>query len=169
MTQMILKYLIDKSEGSLLEPSAGPGLLTSSIANNTDFTIDCVELNSNNVRSLLSLRKQGHIRHIIHADFLSITPEEVYDYVTAVPPYKDNIDCQHIIHMYEFLKPGGTLISFTLPLWVAGIYENQRQFREWLGDKNFKIEFLEDESYASCPKMLIVIKKPGLSSNGGGN
>lgn len=82
-----------------------------------------------------------------------------YNVVAAVPPYKDSMDCTHIKHMYDFLVPGGKLISYTLPIWATGGFTIHRDFRGWLHQKDFRIEFLEDESYVNCPKALLIITK----------
>lgn len=158
--KMIDEILLYVTKGSyVLEPSAGGGKLACQLIEQKGCKVDCVELNSDCSRFLEST---GFFNKVIHGDFLKQTffDKEVYDFVVAVPPYKNNIDCQHIMAMYDVVKPGGKVLSFTLPYWVTGIHENQVQFRKWLSDKDFKIKFFEDDkSYVSCPKALLIIRK----------
>lgn len=144
----------------VLEPSAGFGLIARALIKQKQCTVDCVELNRGLIRELNSHK----IYNKVYAgDFLQIVntlPSETYDYVVAVPPYRDNVDCDHIRAMYKVVRTGGTVLSFTLPYWTIGFFERQQEFRRWLKDKNFQIKFIEDaESYVGCPKALMIIKK----------
>lgn len=155
---MINELLSHVNEGSyVLEPSAGDGSIAIRLSVNKKCKVDCIELNEYKANVL---RRCGF--DTLHGDFLKqkIFDKQVYDHAVAVPPYKDNVDCQHIIAMYDCVKPGGTVIAFTLPTWVTGMYSNQIAFRKWLSNKNYVIKIFEDEeSYVSCPKMLLIIKK----------
>lgn len=141
-----------------LEPSAGDGLIADRLVNRYHCTVDAVEMNKEKANALLA---KDICRIVFNDDFLMFAKytHNRYRQIVAVPPYKDNVDCQHIMAMYELLEPNGRLISFTLPYWTNGIYYNQIAFRKWLQDKNVKINFLEDKSYVSCPKMLLIIEK----------
>jgi SAM-dependent methyltransferase len=153
----LIDELLDGLELSgkrVLEPSCGSGAIAAELkkrgADVTGF-----ELN----RMLFDeFRKIGEITGI-NGDFLRSQPVACFDYVVAVPPYKDNIDCVHIMHMYGFLRQGGMIRSLTLPYWASGTFVIQRNFRNWLNDKSYKLKFIEDESYANCPKALIQIVK----------
>jgi hypothetical protein len=165
--KMIASILDYVEEGSLvLEPSAGYGHLAAAAHVIKRCTVDCIELHDKCIENLLTYQQSGSIRDVTKADFLLYPKKAIYDHVIAVPPYKDNIDCQHIIKMYDFVREEGTIISFTLPHWVTGFYTNQVEFRQWLSDKDYEIKiFDDDESYLSCPKMLLVVRK-SYSSGG---
>lgn len=153
--EMILNLISQVTLGStVLEPSAGIGKIVAALLHKRCKVHAC-ELNASNVEVL----KNYPINYLWHGDFLKVTPYEIYDFVVAVPPYKDNIDCQHIMKMYDCVKKGGKVISYTLPTWITGMYSNQIAFRKWLSDKNFTIKFHEDKSYVACPKMIITITK----------
>lgn len=157
MIDELMKHVMPESY--VLEPSAGLGGIAMRLKLQKKCKVDCIELNKEN-SDILTQSKM--FDNVIHGDFLKqkIFDKEIYDHIVAVPPYKNNIDCQHIMAMYDCVKPGGTVISFTLPTWVTGMYFNQVTFRKWLSNKNYSIKFFEDEdSYVACPKMLLIIKK----------
>lgn len=144
----------------ILEPSAGSGDLINGIYNiNSRAIVHCFELNKELNESLL---KEGYA--VIGFNFLSSESNPVYDFVIAAPTYKDNIDVDHIIHMYEFLKPGGQIISLTHPSWTIKNSDRQVIFRQWLEDKNYSMRMLKDysfvEDYKTQPSMIINIIKP---------
>lgn len=161
MYNAILKHIEHFSY--VLEPSAGKGGLVFQLIEKKECIVDCIELNENNYQELISLQnKEGLLHKITHGDFLKqpIFDKEMYNHVAMIPPYKDNIDCAHIRAAYDIIKPAGSVIAFTLPTWITGFYSNQVEFRKWLSNKKYKIELFEgDESYLSCPKMLLIIEK----------
>lgn len=158
MIEELLKYVTPNSY--VLEPSAGKGDLALALHHH-GCVVDCIELNKKNYDFLKQV--EGHnFNEVFHGDFLKlpIFYKEEYDYVVAVPPYRDNVDCQHIMSMYDIIKPNGAVITFTLPTWITGMYSNQIEFRKWLLHKNYELKlFPDEESYLSCPKMLLIIRK----------
>lgn len=158
ITLLLHKLLFDK-RGKVLEPSAGDGKLAEALRK-TGHTVECVELN----HALAGiLQTKGFTTY--NCDFLNenllLFPPKDYDYVVAVPPYKDNVDCLHIMKMYEHVRTGGRVISLTLPHWTTGFFQVQRDFRKWLSDKKHYMEIIVDEekSYFDCPKAILVIEK----------
>ena len=146
---------------SILEPSAGSGdLIDGIIQYNTfyDFNIDCIELNQE-LRN--QLKQKGY--NVVGEDFFKFDTEKRYDYIIACPNFKDNIDVEHIMHMYKFLKVGGSIVSLTHPTWTIKNSEHQVRFRKWLEDKNYYLKMLTDysfvEEYKSQPFMIIKIIK----------
>ena len=147
---------------AILEPSAGVGNLANGILRAQPelnvTNIDCIELNGDMCKIL---REQGF--KTIHGDFLKIKPTRKYDLVIGCPTYKDNVDMEHIIHMYSFLWEGGTLVALTHPCWTVENSERQKQFRSWLSDKNYHMKMLTDmsfvEEYETQPSMILRIEK----------
>jgi hypothetical protein len=155
---MLFDFAI-KDNIKILEPSAGIGNLADAIkAKNPSVKIDCIELNKN---SCNTLKEKGYIT--IRTDFLEYTPRKLYDAVIAAPTFKNNIDIEHIMHMYDFIHNNGTIISLTSPYWLTGNQDNQIKFREWLKDKNYSLKMLPDnsfiEKYKTVPTAVITIKK----------
>lgn len=161
--EMINELLSYVDSGSFcLEPSAGKGAVAIALKHKKDCKVDVCELSA---ECLKILQKHSHLYNdIYHGNFLgwinNTIVENKYDFVVAVPPYKDNCDCEHIMTMYHCVKKGGKVITFTLPYWVTGFYSNQVKFREWLSDKKYTMKlFNDDQSYLGCPKMLLIIEK----------
>jgi SAM-dependent methyltransferase len=146
---------------SILEPSAGSGDLVEGIikyADGIDISIDVIELN----RELRNtLKSKGF--NVVGEDFLKFNTDKRYDYIIACPTYKDNVDLQHIMHMYGFLKSGGQIISLTHPVWTVKNSDLQVEFRKWLADKKYSLKMLVDNSYVedyrTQPSMIIKIIK----------
>ncbi len=51
------------------------------------------------------------------------------------------------MHMYEFLKTNGQIISLTHPIWTMYNEDIHIKFREWLKDKHYSMKMLEDNSF----------------------
>ncbi|MEK6829548.1 MAG: hypothetical protein AABY15_05500 [Nanoarchaeota archaeon] len=148
-----------KGGHKVLEPSAGIGLLAEGILrHNSNIVLDCIELNSECKKEL---RKKGF--NVIWSDFLDFKPKYLYDRVIGAPNFKDNIDCAHVMKMYECIKPGGKVISIMSPYWMTQDSKLQIKFREWLNDKSYVITMLPDNSYMedgiTVPTILITIEK----------
>lgn len=143
----------------ILEPSAGSGDLADGIRKyHPNVSIDCVELNKEK-REIL--KEKGY--NVVGEDFFKFDTEKRYDYIIATPTYKNNVDVNHIMDMYHFLKKGGSIVSLTSPYWTVRNNENQVAFRKWLEDKDYYTEMLPDksfvENYETQPSMVIKITK----------
>ena len=152
-------YLTDNL--SVLEPSAGEGLIIDRIFQNYTFTgldIDCVELNKEKAQTLSN---KGY--NTYHIDFLQFKTEKKYDKIIAAPPFKGNADIFHIQHMFELLKPKGIIISLTSPYWLTNNEKHQVDFRKWLESKEYYLNMVPDnsfvEKYKSVPTSIIKIFK----------
>jgi hypothetical protein len=167
----VVKQILNEcrfSEGfdciSILEPSAGSGDLIDDILklnSGIEFDIDCIELNQE-LRN--QLKQKGY--NVVGVDFFKFDTKKRYDYIIACPNFKDNIDVEHIIHMYKFLKMGGSIVSLTHPAWTIQNSECQVKFRKWLEDKNYYLKMLKDnsfvENFKTQPSMIIRIDKQKL-------
>jgi hypothetical protein len=143
----------------VLEPSAGVGLLAEGILkHNPNIDLDCIELNS---QCKDALREKGF--NVIWSNFLDFKPKCLYDRVIGAPNFKDNVDCQHVMKMYDCVKSGGKVISIMSPYWMTGDSELQIKFRKWLEDKSYTITMLPDNSYMedgnTVPTILINLEK----------
>lgn len=155
----ILDGVIIPENSLILEPSAGSGDLVDGILSKyPTVNVDCIELNKELREELLLI---GY--NVIGNDFIKQIPKPIYDFVIACPTYKNNVDIEHIMHMYNFLKPGGKLISLTYPSWTMQNLNHQRVFRKWLEDKQYSMKMLNDfsfiENYETQPSMIITIYK----------
>lgn len=151
--------VIFQNGSRILEPSAGTGDLAQGILeHNPDIILDCIELNKEFRETLI---EKGF--NVIGSDFFQLQPNPIYDFVIATPTYKNNIDIEHIQHMYEFLKVGGKIISLTYPAWLTSDVSSSANFRTWLLDKNYSMRMLKDnsfvENYKTQPSLIITITK----------
>lgn len=144
----------------ILEPSAGKGALIDGIFERFPGAfVECCELNKEMREYLI---EAGY--DVIGEDFMQLKSDNVYDAVIAAPPFKDNVDVIHIRRMYQFLKPGGVIVSLTHPAWTIRNGAHQKKFREWLSDKKYVMRMLPDmsfvENYETQPTAVITITKP---------
>lgn len=95
---------------SVLEPSAGDGALARLCAEVVGIDrVDCYEIQPELTQKLM---EQGFIT--VFDDFLTIEFEPdgmLYDRVVMNPPFERQQDIDHVLHAWQFLKPGGRLIS----------------------------------------------------------
>jgi len=125
----------------VLEPSAGIGNIAREAAKFA--TVDCVEIQP---RYVYELEKSGLYQKVTEADFLTITPDPIYDRVLMNPPFAKRQDIDHVIHALKFLKPTGKLIS----IMAAGVsFRRDNKTREFctILDRRGNIEDLPDGAF----------------------
>lgn len=106
----VLRELLEAADvrpGQLiLEPSAGKGdIVKALIAAGAEP--HCYEINytlAQHVASTFDLA-------VGNVDFLTARPNPVFDRVIMNPPFERGVDERHVLHAFEFLKPGGRLVS----------------------------------------------------------
>ena len=155
----LLKDLEIKDGDRILEPSAGYGLLCDGIIkNHPNINLECVELNQ---ECKTVLKNKGY--NVVGSDFFLFKPDYQYDFIMAAPNFRDNVDCKHVMKMYDLLKDGGTLSSIMSPYWLIGDSELQKEFREWLKGKKHTIDVLPDNTFMedgnTVPTIIIKIIK----------
>lgn len=123
---------------SVLEPSAGQAGIADFVPVTCNLT--CVEILEENRQILLNrtFSFKWLSYKVIHADFLKLEPNPaslspIYDRVVMNPPFAPRqIEIDHVLHAWKFLKPGGRLVS----IMSAGVLfrENKKtvSFREML-------------------------------------
>lgn len=123
----------------VLEPSGGHGALAD-IAEAAGAEVVVVE---NYPPNVIRLQEKGY--DVIARDFLTVTPAEIglFDACVANPPFTKNQDIDHVLHMWTFLKPGGTLSAVMSQSWLSGSQKKQRLFREFLDERNAEIVEIE--------------------------
>lgn len=144
----------------VLEPSAGKGAIAQRIYELWNCTIHCVEKNPD-FNELLQLK--GF--QVIGQDFSALKPQPIYDRVIANPPFDRQMT--HLPLMYQWLKPGGKLVSianacflnpnqrhFQHPRYAnqysrAGLYHH---FFQWLEHSKARIMHLPKGSFAQASR-----------------
>ena len=92
----------------VLEPSAGRGAIALAAAH-AGALVDCVEIQPEHADAL---RDEHHPDiTVLVADFLTTSPQPVYDRVVMNPPFAGQADIAHVNHAFEALKPGGLLVA----------------------------------------------------------
>lgn len=149
----LMSFVNLKDGDYVLEPSAGYGLLADGIKRYNDkVNIHCVELNQTCKNTLKS---KGY--DVVGSDFFLFKPTIQYDYVIGAPNFRDNIDCMHVMKMYECVKPGGKVVSIMSPEWLTGEKQMQIEFREWIKNKKYQMIMLPDNSFIENSKTVPTI------------
>lgn len=91
----------------ILEPSAGRGAIALPLAR-AGAVVDCVDIDPEHIAFM---EKQKELDAVQEGDFLEAPPVQAYDAVMMNPPFAKSADVKHIMHAYQFLKPGGRLVS----------------------------------------------------------
>jgi hypothetical protein len=144
-----------KEHHTVLEPSAGHGDLVEGIDKRQ---VQCFELFEDNVAIL---EEKGY--QVTTGDFLEIPAQPIYDRILANPPFTKNQDIKHILHMYEFLKPGGRMVSIASTSWQQGSHKAQKDFRRWLAEVGAEVSQIKagafKQSGTSIATTMILIDK----------
>lgn len=95
--------------GKYLEPSAGQGAIANAILEkHPDAHVDCIEYSELNYNIL---KEKGF--NVKNEDFLTVTPDPIYDYVIMNPPFSVAGDktayITHVEHAMKFLNKLGYL------------------------------------------------------------
>lgn len=134
----------------VLEPSAGKGAIAFTCAD-AGAVVDCYELMETNFNDLAGDSRLGSVKHL---DFLTTAPEAVYDRVVMNPPFAKQADIRHVTHAFEFLKPGGRLVS----VMACGVTfrENRltQDFRALVNAHGGDIEELPEGAFKSSGTMV---------------
>lgn len=145
-----------KPSHRILEPSAGSGDLACAIAQLGVNFIDCFE-----IYPLLqtALKLQGF--NLVGDDFLNSSPQPIYDRIIANPPFGNNGVARHTTHAYNFLKPGGILVSLAHHYQLKPS-QTDRQFFAWLKSKNARFlncgkAFFQSDRSTNVPLQVILI------------
>ncbi len=135
---------------TVLEPSAGTGSLLAALPSGVSTT--AVEISHELAGGLSADR-------VVCSDFLECTPEDLglFDCVIANPPFTKNQDVLHIRHMWEFVRPGGCLVTLASVSWTFGAQRVQVAFREWLDEIGAETSEIERGTFSGTdvPAMLI--------------
>lgn len=157
----------------VLEPSAGTGNILKAILNNA-VGADCVrivavEINHALVEQLeytrnMTLYANEDNYKIIEGDFLECNGDlGKFDRVVMNPPFAEGQDVAHVRHAFNFLKPGGRLVS----IMGAGVTfksdKKTTEFREWLDEIGGTIEALPPDSFkesgTSVQSVVVIIER----------
>ena len=151
----------DQTEIDILEPSAGSGAIIKALTPGLRKFVTAVELNKDKCKEIDRMNEGVKV---IHNDFLAHDfKNQLFDFVIAAPPFKNNDDIHHIIKMYSLLKPNGTIVTLTTPYWTINNEEHHKLFRYFLDGKTHCLEMLPDNTFMekgrTVPTALLTIYK----------
>jgi protein-L-isoaspartate O-methyltransferase len=112
-----------------LEPSAGKGDIAKALKA-SGAEVQTIE-HHHALSEILDAKGFNNIR----GDFLAQQPEPTYDRIVMNPPFENGLDMAHVQHAYQFLKPGGKLVSI---MSEGSFFRNDAKavaFRRWLDEQ----------------------------------
>lgn len=133
-----------------LEPSAGKGRIVEAIRRMcSTIVVDAYEINPD--------FRQSHLLGLVNGacnvrNFLEVDPTHhcKYDAALMNPPFSRLQDIAHVLHAFQFLKPGGILVSIMSPAWTYRTDKRAAAFRDWFLTHHLPTwEMLPDNSFAS--------------------
>jgi hypothetical protein len=127
LIERMLDFADVQSHHRVLEPSAGGGDICLALRDRGVTAIDCYEWHSGLAEALTLLGFPP-----IAYDFLSSKPERIYDRIIMNPPFSKDIYIDHIYHAYEWLAPGGQLISIVPSGYDGSTKAKRKEFANWL-------------------------------------
>lgn len=128
----------------VLEPSCGEGALVAAILRRQPKRLVAFDIDE----PALDFARREYARFdddFACVDFLglSVQPWWVSDVVVMNPPFAKDQDIDHVMHAWEFVKPGGRLVAIMSPGWqTASRGKRQRflAFVEGLGGEVLDVE-----------------------------
>lgn len=158
---------IDQSS-VVLEPSAGDGAIVRALLAKR-AQVDAVEVDPGRVAQLRAISQVNPRLAVHHGNFLQLQPRAKYTHVIMNPPFSGTHYMQHVMHGFEFLAPGGTLVAL-LPATVEfGESKAHEAFRAWMEARkgsNWRLIYndLPEESFAASGTRIntcyVVLHRP---------
>jgi predicted RNA methylase len=149
VVQRMMALAGDVEGTDVLEPSAGMGAIFFEIIGRGGFPCG-VEIDPELASQLIS-EVEGRWP-VESADFLHWKPRAPYtpadfDYVLMNPPFSRCQDQLHVRHAFEFLKPGGRLVSVMSNHWTFAKDQTTREFQAWAENARADWELLPEGSF----------------------
>lgn len=156
--------MADVSYGmTVLEPSAGSANLADIIAELTPKErISCCELQQENVEIL---EEKGYF--VQPGDFMSLDPKDAprFQRVVMNPPFEKQQDISHVLHAWDFLEPGGRLVSIMASSFTFRGDAKSTAFRAFV-DEHGKVVENPDGSFkqsgTNVKTVTVVLDKPAV-------
>ncbi|NMC45956.1 MAG: SAM-dependent methyltransferase [Chloroflexi bacterium] len=127
----------------VLEPSAGMGAIAKVLREcGGSVNIWCVEKNDDR-----ALKLRDWFGDVFCCDFLTWEPKERFTHVYMNPPFENLQDVDHVMHAYDLLEDGGTLVSVMAE---SAFFRNDNKaslFRSWAFSNDIYTEQLPEGSF----------------------
>lgn len=151
---------IPVAQRRILEPSAGTGVIVKFLLSECNFSsLVCVEINPDMVDKLNEMVEMFHENYldnmtVVESDFLNYNPTELFSHIIMNPPFSRQQDIKHVLHAYELLKEGGTLVSIASE---GPFYRSDKksvEFRDFLDSTGAKITDLAAGAFKESGTMV---------------
>jgi len=144
--EMLKDVWLHEDGAHVLEPSAGTGGIIVKIRERApDIPITAVEVHPERCATLRNFFPGVIVRE---RNFLNMTPIARFSHVLMNPPFAGTHWIQHVVHGFEFLRPGGTLVSVLPASAESGETRKHKAFREWAKKHGGRFRDLPMESFA---------------------
>lgn len=156
----------------VLEPSAGTGAILRAVRRAEEdcgFTVGvviAVELDEKHADTIESTLPEDSIL-VCPCDFVVPMPNGpsfTVDRVLMNPPFSRLQDCEHVRRGFDYLKPGGTLVSIMSPAFQFHSSRKALDFRAWFESVDGTCLDLPDGSFKSSGTgvrtVMVTINKP---------
>lgn len=147
----VVRRMLDQlgiQKGDLvLEPSAGTGHIVRELLAR-GATVRAIEVDAGRVAALRGIPSMAI--DVQQANFLQVYAVPRYKYVVMNPPFSGTHWMSHVRHAYDFLAPGGVLVSVLPVSVVFGETKAHEAFRKWVEPRRWRRGFdhLPQESFA---------------------
>lgn len=141
VVEALLRSVWLPERARVLEPSAGTGAIVSALAAR-GCDVQAVEVERSRAEQIRGAR-------VTCANFLAMQPRPDFDAVIMNPPFYGTHWMEHVMHAFEFLKPGGQLAAVLPVTAEIGESEKHETFRSWALGHGRKFIDLPPESFAA--------------------
>lgn len=127
-----------------LEPQAGVGNLAVAMRG-AGAEVMCVEIDEKRAAKLVAL----DLGSVIVGNFLGMEGLAKVDRIGMNPPFANQVDIDHVLHAFKFLKPGGRLVSVMSRGAMQRVNKKATAFREFVWAHGGRFIELPDGAFSS--------------------
>ncbi len=128
----------------VLEPSAGTGRLADAVKSVLPTArITCIEI----VRGRCGILAQRGYEEVQCYDFLATTPQPNFSRVVMNPTFQKRADLKHVRHAFDWLAPGGILVSIMSGSLAFREDRRTEEFRSFLRAHDGTVTSLPEGSF----------------------
>lgn len=150
---------------SVFEPSVGEGAILFGLPS-LNLLVFCIELNQTAIDKIKGRDAGSNTWDVRQGDFLTF-PRGYYgpfDAIIMNPPFSKNQDIKHTMHAWQFLKPGGVLVSILSATAPSGSRKIHDEFRAFVRESGGEIEELPEgafkEAGTGVRTVMLRMRKP---------
>lgn len=137
------------SDCTVLEPSVGKGRIADEIMKGCPAKLYCFEINKDMEKYL-----KDKPYAVYYEDFLNLSKEyDIPDRIVMNPPFSKQQDIDHIYKAFDYLKPGGILVSVMSTSHTYRTNKKSELFRKFLEQTGAETEFLPQGTFKESGTM----------------